>query len=106
MPKYLLANDAARDLTAIAHYTLKTWGPAQTAEYESALIECFQSIANRSALSRAPIPHRPEIRMTRCRSHYVFYVESEDGPALILAVLHENMDLLSRLSERRRASDG
>ncbi len=37
---------------------------------------------------------------SRCEHHYVFFMTRDDACPLILAVLHENMDLIARISER------
>jgi toxin ParE1/3/4 len=42
----------------------------------------------------------PQVRVARCQHHYAFYVHPEAQKPLILAVLHEQMDLLARLGER------
>ncbi len=44
--------------------------------------------------------HREDFRVSRCQHHYVFFVREDDGSVLILAVLHENMDLLERFRDR------
>jgi hypothetical protein len=42
----------------------------------------------------------PALRMARCQHHYVFCLPQEDAPALIVAILHERMDLMKRLADR------
>src|SRR5688500_14046148 len=100
MPDYELSSDAEDDLRAIAAYTIATWGVAQSDRYEAALIECFEELASGGVQTRQPIPHRPEIVVCRCEHHYVFALRRRDAPILILAVLHENMDLIARLRDR------
>ena len=100
MPEYQLAPDAEDDLLEIAIYTIETWGVEQADVYESAFDRCFRAIARGEARSSEPIPHRPELHVTRCQHHYVFFVHTRDSPALIVAILHENMDLMTRIGER------
>lgn len=100
MRSYTLTPDAENDLVAIATYTIATWGLEQAARYEAALESCFESLADGSARSKAPIAHRPELRVVRCEHHYVFVRLEEEAPPLILAVLHEKMDLMERLKDR------
>jgi len=100
MLSYRLTLDAEDDLLGIAIYTIETWGLDQADRYEAALVQCFETIADRSARTRAPIPHRPELRVCRCEHHYVFALQEEGSPTLILAVFHEKMDLMVRLRER------
>jgi plasmid stabilization system protein ParE len=42
----------------------------------------------------------PALRMARCQHHYVFCLPRENAPALIVAILHERMDLMKRLVDR------
>lgn len=100
MPDYALSPDAEADLAEIAAYTLEQWGVAQTERYEVSLTSCFESMARGAARLRRPIPHRPEIVVCRCEHHYVFALVEDRAPMLILAVLHEAMDLVARLRDR------
>lgn len=98
MPEYRIGPDARDDLLDIALYTLETWGHEQTERYERRLIESFEQIAGGNALSKAPIHERPELRATRCEHHFVFWMRDPvDASVEILAILHENMDLMTRI---------
>ncbi|MEO6596406.1 MAG: type II toxin-antitoxin system RelE/ParE family toxin [Planctomycetota bacterium] len=100
MRDYELALGAERDLLEVARYTLETWGPRQTDRYEAALLKHFEAIADGSAHTRRPLPLRPELYSSRCQHHYVFSLERRAECPLILAVLHESMDLIARLAQR------
>ena len=69
--------------------------------YEAALLSCFAAITRNDVLEKAVFEHRDDFRVSRCEHHYVFFVR-EDA-AIILAVLHENMDLIARFRERLEA---
>lgn len=45
----------------------------------------------------------PALRMARCEHHYVFCLPRENAPALIVAIFHERMDLMTRLADRLNA---
>lgn len=45
----------------------------------------------------------PGLRLAHCGHHYIFCLPREDAPALIVAVLHERMDLMLRLAARLQA---
>ena len=100
MPSYKLTPDAESDLLEIAIYTIETWGLDQADRYEASLEACFQSLADGSARTKAPLPHRPELQVIRCEHHYVFAYLEDGSPPLILAVFHEKMDLMERLKDR------
>lgn len=103
MAAYDLSLDAEHDLLNIASYTLDTWGLAQADKYEAALVHHFEGLARGEIRTSTPIPHRFEMRVSRCMHHYVFSLHEGDAAPLILAVLHEKMDLMTRLRERFEA---
>ncbi len=104
MKGYRLAPAAAQDLLEIAAYTIRTWGNEQAERYERALVDHFMALARGDVPTKAPIRGRPELIVSRCEHHYVFAVLQEGDSLLILAVLHEKMDLMTRL--RRRLDSG
>jgi plasmid stabilization system protein ParE len=44
----------------------------------------------------------PALRMARCEHHYVFCLPREGAPALIMAIFHERMDLMTIFKRGRR----
>jgi toxin ParE1/3/4 len=100
MRSYVLTQSAENDLKSIARYTLKQWGKKQSLRYANLLETCFQEIANRTALSQSFSNLYPQIRVTHCEHHFIFYVYPEGKRPCIIAVLHERMDLISRLLDR------
>jgi plasmid stabilization system protein ParE len=100
MAEYALADEAEIDLLEIGRYTLHKWGLEQVVRYLSALDDHFTAIAGRDVYERAVFEHRDDFRVSRCRHHYVFFVREKNGDVLVLAVLHENMDMIARLRER------
>jgi toxin ParE1/3/4 len=95
-----LSPSAEHDLLAIALYTESTWGTKQADRYRQALKDHFAAIARGHALSRQFLEHRPELRVSRCEHHFVFYILRNDRAHLIIAVLHEVMDLVARIKDR------
>ena len=103
MPEYELATAAERDLLEIARYTIKTWGLEQANRYEAALKDHFKAIGKGKARARRFLDHRKDLLYSRCEHHYAFFLKREDSCPLILAVFHENMDLMTRLRDRLEA---
>jgi plasmid stabilization system protein ParE len=97
---YLLTAAAEADVRAIVHYTREQWGDAQARHYIAALERGVASLA----AGRKPFKDMsalfPSLRMAHCGHHYVFCLPRVGAPALIVAVLHERMDLMARLAER------
>ena len=100
MPVYELTEAADADIQAIARYTITTWGIEQARRYEAILESHFQAIGCNKARAREFLKNRPELRVSRIEHHYVFHLVREKQWPLILAVLHENMDLMNRLRKR------
>ena len=100
MPSYELTQGADADLAGIARYTIDTWGEEQAERYGTLLEKHFQAIARQPDKGRVFLPHRPELRVSRCEHHYVFYLIRAKQSPLILAVFHERMDLMTRLRDR------
>jgi toxin ParE1/3/4 len=102
MPNYELAEAAEADLKSLALYTISKWGSKQAARYGAILDAHFEAIGNGEARTRIFLPHRPELRVSRVEHHYVFHLDREKQRPLILAVFHENTDLMTRLRARLR----
>lgn len=100
MMPYDLTPAAEADLREIARYTMREWGERQAKQYETLLETCFQGIAESSVLSRPFSERYPQVRVTRCEHHDIFYLLPEGTRPRIIAVLHERMDMLARLRDR------
>ena len=97
---YELTDSAQEDLKDIARYTLTEWGEKQSLHYAALLEKRFCEIAARTAYSR-PFSNRfPQVLVSRCEHHYIFYIHPERTPPRIIAILHERMSMLKRLKKR------
>lgn len=100
MAEFEVADEADEDLFSIGRYTDRTWGRKQAKKYAAQLETHFAALASHDALEKAVFDHREDFRVSRCQHHYVFFVRERSDDVLILAVLHENMDLINRFRER------
>jgi len=100
MAVYELSDAAAEDLQAIARYTVLTWGIKQARRYEALLEDHLRAIGQQKARTRVFLKHRPELLVSQIAHHYVFHLARKKQRPLILAVLHENMDLMNRIRGR------
>ena len=100
MSDYELSKAAEADLYSIARYAVEKWGSEQARRYGASLENHFKAVGRREARTRIFFKHRPEMLVSRIERHYVFHLVRENQCPLILAVLHENMDLISRLRDR------
>lgn len=97
MVKYRLLSDAKKDLREIWNYTVDKWGEQQGVDYLKIIEDCFEDISGNAIFYKQFSPNS-EIKYTRCEHHYVIFL-LESKP-IILAILHEKMDLLSVLKKR------
>ena len=100
MAEYALASEAENDLLEIGRYTAHTWGLEQTERYLSKLDEHFLAIVEGRVQARVFVEDRPDLLYSHCEHHYVFSARDDVRGVFILAVFHENMDLMVRLKER------
>lgn len=98
MASYDLTLAAEEDLRDIWRYTLETWGPEQADTYLDRLGDCLDKIGSRRAPPRSLAQLPDELCIHRCQRHYIFWLEI-DRP-IIIAVLHEKMDVVQRLADR------
>ncbi|EEW5974066.1 type II toxin-antitoxin system RelE/ParE family toxin [Escherichia coli] len=100
MTTYILTTDAEADLRGIIRYTRKQWGAAQVRRYIARLEHGIAALAAGRGSFRDMSELFPELRMIHCEHHYVFCLPRGSAPALVVAIFHERMDLMTRLSER------
>ena len=97
---YDITPAARQDIRGIWIYTAKQWGERQADRYTGRLEMCFQGLAEGRTRSRSFSERVPQVRVTRCQHHYIFYVQPEGRKPLVIALLHERMNMLARLGER------
>ena len=100
MADYLFAPEVVEDLKGIFDYTIARWGIEQAYRYKGKLTFHFRQIAQGKAQTRAFLKKSPELHVSRCEHHYIFHLIRKNQPPLIIAVLHESMDIISRIRGR------
>lgn len=99
MARYRLSTEAECDLDKILRYTVWQWGIDQAERYMLEFEKVFFRLAD-GCEARAFSESCPELKVIRCQHHYVFYLHEKPELPLVIAVLHERMDMLSRLRKR------
>jgi len=100
MLSYALTPEADADLEDIARYTILEWGVEQAKRYMNKLDQCFQKIGTKKVVGRTFSNRMPNVLVIRCEHHFVFYLHPSTEKPVILAVLHERMDMVNRLQDR------
>jgi toxin ParE1/3/4 len=97
---YVVSKGAAADLREITTYTRAAWGEAQSKSYIAELDAAARAVAKGEGAFKELSSLLPGLRMARSGKHIIFCMPQENGPAIILAILHERMDLMVRLKSR------
>lgn len=97
---YILTAAAEADLRALIRYTRAKWGEEQARIYVAALQRGMARLSAGEGHSKDMSALYPQLRMARCEHHFVFCLPRDAAPALVVAILHEQMDLLVRLAGR------
>lgn len=97
---HVFSRAAAADLRAIARYTLEQWGEAQARRYIAQLEAAAAAVATGRGVFKELASLHPGLRSTLAGSHFVFCLVRPGRPALVLAILHERMDLIARIAHR------
>ena len=100
MPNFELSYLADCDIAGIIAYTIDKWDIDQAIRYVGILDAHFEAIGKGGARTKAVFGHRTDLRVSRCEKHVIFHQERTGACPLILAVFHEQMDLMVRLSDR------
>lgn len=99
-PGYVLSSYAEADLREIARYTRNEWGVSRTRTYLAQLKQGIEALVSGQCAFKDMSGLYPSLRMVRCKHHYVICLPRDDAPAIIVAILHERMDLMTRLKGR------
>lgn len=100
MPSYELSQLAESDLEHILEYTFVNFGKNQMYKYKRQLEHCLKILANNVPSYRRLDIDGKYIRSLHCQMHFLFALERQNRPLLIVAVLHERMDLVKRIRDR------
>lgn len=100
MPGYKLTNKAVEDLTDIWNYTFEQWSEKQADKYYRMLIDNFDWIVRNTGLGKSYSAVMDNILGFKVGRHIIFYRVLHDNKIEIIRILHEQMDLKNRISEK------
>lgn len=96
---YLISKKAVEDLENIWLFTLKKWSLKQADRYYKLIIDEIIFTAD-NYLTRKSIDHiRQGYHVTMIKSHLIFYKKSDSGVMEVIRILHQRMDVKSRLKK-------
>ena len=100
MSGYALSKKADHDLLQIVRVSVREWGLERAERYVLDLHQTFERLAVFSDMGRRIDAIRPVLLQFESGSHVVFYRKAETG-VLIMRVLHERTNFISRLRPDR-----
>ena len=95
--KYRISKQAIGDLNDIWIYTLHKWSKEQADRYYDLIIGEIEFIADNFMTGKSVEQTRKNYRMTKIKSHLIFYRKEEDDIVEIVRILHQRMDIKKRL---------
>lgn len=98
MKNCLFTLEAEQDLKEIADYTFEKWGLTQAIKYSEALDMCFEKIAKKNITAKKFSLNYSNLFYVLCEKHYIFYLEG--NPCVVIAILHQSMDIVKHLKQR------
>jgi toxin ParE1/3/4 len=95
--KFKFSNEAVKDLEEIWIYTKQIWSIEQADRYYNLIIDEVECISQNPSLGRDITYIKDGYRSTKVKSHVIYYKIGEDGVILIGRILHQRMDVETRM---------
>lgn len=97
---HTLTAAAEADPRDIIRHTRKQWGDEQARLYAAKPVRGIERVAAGAGAFKTLDDLHPGLRVARCERHLIFCLPRDGAPALIVAILHERMNLVARVAGR------
>ena len=97
---YRLSPAARADLRSIWTYTAEAWGSSQADHYILSIESACENLALERVRGRSADRYRRGYMSFAVGSHFVFYKALDRGSIAVIRILHQRMDIHSRLLDR------
>ncbi len=91
--KYRISEQAINDLNDIWIYTLNKWSKEQADRYYDLIIDEIEFISDNFLTGKSVEQTRKNYRMTRIKSHLIFYRKVENNIVDVVRILHQRMNI-------------
>lgn len=95
--KYRISKQAIDDLNDIWVYTFHKWSKEQADRHYELIIEEIEFIADNYLIGKSAEQTRKNYRVTKTKSHLIFYRKVENDIVEIVRILHQRMDIKKQL---------
>ena len=99
MANYKLTKKAIQDLKHIWNYTFDNWSEKQADKYYREIIKHCSKLANNPTAGRLYEKLLSGLRGSKVNKHIIFYRQLAEYEIEVERILHERMDLKTRLLE-------
>jgi len=98
--KYRISKEAEKDLEKIWLYTFETWSFEQADYYYNLLLDEIEHLSKNPKNGQDFTHIRKGYFRSRVKSHFIFYkINLKKNELEIIRILHQKMDIESRLEE-------
>ena len=91
--KYRISKQAIVDLNKIWVYTFNKWSKNLADRYYDLLIEEIDFVADNFMVTKSYEQTRKNYRVSKMKSHLIFFRKGDEGMIEIVRILHQRMDL-------------
>ncbi|RRO16418.1 type II toxin-antitoxin system RelE/ParE family toxin [Flavobacteriaceae bacterium 14752] len=95
--KYRISQQAINDLNDIWIYTYHKWSKGQADRYYALIIQEIKFIAQNYFTGKSIDSTRKNYRVTKVKSHLIFYRKVDKELVEIVRILHQRMNIKNRL---------
>jgi toxin ParE1/3/4 len=95
--KYRISKQAIKDLNDIWIYTFNKWSKEQADRYYDLIIGEIEFVADNYLIGKSVEQTRKNYRVTKIKSHLIFYRKAENENVEVVRILHQRMDIKKRL---------
>ncbi len=95
---FRLTKEALQDLNQIWIFTLQNWSKKQADRYYDVLLNEIRYISKNPFVGKSIDHLRPSYRLTKVKSHIIFYRTLTDNKVEIVRILHQRMNVKDRLT--------
>ena len=99
MSEYVISEKAVEDINNIWIYTAENWSVAQADRYYNLIYDEIEYIVNNFDMARDFGKIRKSYKCSKVKSHLIFFKKNKINEIEVVRVLHERMDIESRLTE-------
>ena len=100
MSKFKFTNKAVDDITRIWNYTFDNWSENQADTYYHMILQNCKEIANSPELGKNYSGVTENLLGFKAGRHIIFYRKIDETEVEITRILHEQMDLKNRITEK------